>query len=275
VLSSLLLFVLIFVGIGVVLFAGTLLLQGAIYSEPVTGLLWRAPVAAAIVTLFLAGWCTLAGRSPGNYNTIFDFTAGEEEHFKQFWSVKRGRESLYISKPNSRNRMEPREKETNKIWSRSDSDGVVEAIIVEDKDGEKIRLEAELTPDGKFKAAQGEPVRYVEVGGKHRVMTDSDIGNISVVRWGRIYANIFLNLLHFIVWFAALWLILRFQWGHAFGLALALWLVVTFAIMPMLFKRAEDAARDVNRSVAAVVRPEAAFALVEAHRPASSASAVL
>ena len=88
-----------------------------------------------------------------------------------------------------------------------------------------------------------------------------------------IYANIFLNLLHLIVWFAALWLILRFQWGHAFGLALALWLVVTFAIMPMLFKRAEDTARGINRSVAAVVRYEAVLGLIEAHHPSSSASA--
>jgi ABC-type transport system involved in cytochrome bd biosynthesis fused ATPase/permease subunit len=39
-------------------------------------------------------------------------------------------------------------------------------------------------------------------------------------------------------------LLLRFQWGHAFGLALVLWLIMTLTIAPMLFKRTEDAARN-------------------------------
>src|SRR5262245_14018819 len=197
VLASLLVFVLIFVGIAVVVFAGTLLLQGSFYSEPVTQLFWRAPVASLTLTLFFAGWCYLAYRSPGNYNTLFDFTATQDEPlFKQFWSVKRGRETLYLRKPNSRGKDEYREKDSNKVWSRSDSEGVVSSIIVEEKEGEKTRFEAELTPDGKFKAPPGEPARYVEVGGRRRVMTDNDIGRISTVRWGRIVGNIFLNFLH-------------------------------------------------------------------------------
>jgi hypothetical protein len=246
VLSSVLLFALIFVGITVVVFAGTLLLQGSFYSEPVSHLLLRAPLASLLLTLFIAGWCFLAYRSPTTYGTLFDFTATENEtRFQQFWSVKRGKESLFEY---SKAHREYRDKNTHKRWSRSDSEGLVQAIIVEDKGGQKVRFEAELTPDGKFKAASGEPVRYVEVGGKGRVMTDGDPGKISTVHWGRIIGNILLNFLHLAVWFAALWLILRFQWGHAVGLALVLWLIVTFAIMPVLFKRMEDAARGGSRS---------------------------
>jgi hypothetical protein len=247
VLSSVLIFALFFVGIAVVVFAGTLLLQGSFYSEPVNHLLWRAPAASLVLTLFFAGWCYLAYRSPGTYGTLFDFTATEDEpRFPQFWSVKRGKESLYEY---SKGYREYRDKTTHKRWSRSDSEGVVQAIIVEDKGGQKIRFEAELTPDGKFKTAAGEPVRYVEVGGRKRVMTDGDIGRVSTVHWGRIVGNISLNFLHLAFWFAALWLLLRFQWGHAFGLALVLWLIVTFAVMPMLFKRMEDTARGASRSV--------------------------
>jgi hypothetical protein len=244
VLPPLFVFALLFAGIAVVMFAGTLLLQGSFYSEPVSQLYWRAPVAAAFVTLFIAGWCYLAYRSPGTHSTLFDFTATEDEFSaKQFWSVKHGQRSLFVAKPTSGRRYEYRDKATNKRWSRSDADGLVETVIITDKDGREIAFEAELTPDHKFKAGPGEPARYIEVGGRHRVMMDTDIGRISTVRWGRIYGNVLLNILHVIVWFAALWLLLRFQWGHALGLALVLWLIVTLAIMPMLFKRAEDAAR--------------------------------
>ena len=249
-LSSLLVFALLLVGIAVALFAGTLLLQGSLYSEPVSNLFWRAPAAAVVVTAFAAVWCYIAFRSPGNYNTIFEFSAASDrEHFDHFWSTKRGRENLYVSKRNSAGRFEYRDKDTNKTWSRSDSEGVVEAIIIEDSDGQKIRFEAELTPDGKFRAPAGEPVRYVEVNGKHRVMTDNDIGNITIARSGRVFANILLNFLHLIVWFAVLWLLLRFQWSHALGLAVVLWLIMTFAIMPMLFRRADEAGRGTGRTI--------------------------
>jgi hypothetical protein len=48
--------------------------------------------------------------------------------------------------------------------------------------------------------------------------------------------------LHLIVWFLCLWLLLRFQWGHALGLACVAWLVLTF-FLPPLFKKTEDLAK--------------------------------
>jgi hypothetical protein len=245
VLSSLLLYALLFAGIGVVVFAGTLVLQGAIYSEPVSQLYWRAPVAGLILTLFFAAWCYLAYRSPGSYNTLFAFTTSyDESTFEELTSYKRGNQTLYKRNKTSK---DYRDSANNK-WRRSGTDGVVDEIVVEDKkDGQKFRFHVELGPDGNFKS---EPARFVEVGGKGRVMLDNDIGHLSSVRWGLIFGNILLNIVHLVLWFAALWLILRFQWLHAFGLALVLWLIVTFAIMPMLFKRAEDAARSPGRTMA-------------------------
>src|SRR5207248_582839 len=196
------------------------------------------------------GWCFLAYRAPGNYNTLFEFTSASDQRlFPQFWAVKRGTEILYEDKTNSRGRHEYRDRKTNKVWSRSDSEGVVEAIVVEDN-GAKIRFEAELNPDRTFKAAPGEPVRYVEAGGRRRVMTDNDIGRLSTVRWGNILANLLLNFLHLVFWFAVLWLALRFQWGHALGLAAALWVVVTLTILPPLFKRMDDAGRSAGKTMA-------------------------
>src|SRR5207253_1619500 len=95
----------------------------------------------------------------------------------------------------------------------------------------------------KFKTGPGEPVRYVEEGGRHRVMTEDYLGTLSSKRWGRLLGNLLLNAVHFAVWFFCLWLLVRFQWTHALGLAFVLWLALTIVIMPMLFRSAEDAAR--------------------------------
>jgi len=229
-----------FLGLSVLLWAGTVFFQGYIYSEPVTGSIWRAPLAALILTAFTAFWCSLAYRHPGRYNTLFQFSSREDQAFNnKFWSVKKGKETLFVAKHNAKGRMEYRDPQ-GKPWSRSDSEGVTEAIIVEDQNGDKIRFETELTPEGKFKSIQGEPIRYVETGGRHRVMTEDYIGKLSEVRWGALLANIFFNFLHFLLWFACLWLLLQYQWSHAFGLAIIIWLVATLTLLPMLFKKSED-----------------------------------
>jgi hypothetical protein len=56
-----------------------------------------------------------------------------------------------------------------------------------------------------------------------------------------VFANLLLNFLHLGVWFACLWLLLRFQWGHALGFAVVLWLALTLTILPMLFTKTEAA----------------------------------
>jgi len=232
---------LLFLGVAVGLWAGTLFLQGYIYSEPVEQLYWRAPVCGLVVAVFIACWCWLDYRNPTRYGALFDVSARDTERFDKFWSMKNGKEILFSERKDARGRIDYFDKD-GKRWTRSDSDGIMEAVIIEDKDGQKARFNAELTADGKFKIEQGEPLRYLEADGKHRVMTDNYIGQISEWRVGFLVANLFLNVLHGIVWFLCLWLLLRFQWGHAFGLALVLWLTLTF-FLPTLFKKTEDLAK--------------------------------
>jgi hypothetical protein len=249
VLSLVLTFAVIFVGASLIIWAGTLFFQGYIYSEPADYLYLRGAAAGLALTLFFAFWCYLdyssVLRDPlhkqGGYNSLFEFTtANETIEFPQFWAVKNGKEILYKARKNAKGHTEYAN--AGKPWSRSDADGVVDAIIVEDSDGRKNRFDAELTPDHKFKAAAGQPVRYVEEGG-NRVMTDDYIGRITVTHRGRDLANLFLNFLHLMVWFACLWLIMRFQWSHALGLAFVAWMVMTLTVMPMLFRTTEQAAQ--------------------------------
>lgn len=236
-------FLVIFLGFAVFLWAGTLFFQGYIYSEPASALYWRAPAAGAALALFLCLWCFLDYRNPGRYNaTWFEPTASDDEVFDKFWSVKGNREILYQAHKTARGLIEY-SGANGRPWSRSDADGVVEAILVEDKDGQRIRFNAELTDDKKFKTAAGEPLRYVEAGGRGRVMTETYIGKLPVSHRGATLAKIVLSLFHLGLWFACLWFLLHFQWGHALGLAVVLWLVLTLTLLPIIFTKTEETAK--------------------------------
>jgi hypothetical protein len=254
-------FLVVFLALAIFLWAGALFFQGYLYSEPASQLYWRAPAAGGVLALFLAFWCFLDYRHPGRYNaTWFEPTANDDEVFNRFWSVKGNREILYVGRKNAHGLLEYRDPAGNP-WNRSDADGVVEAIIVEDKDGQRIRFNAELTEDKKFKTVPGEPVRYVESDGRGRVMTETYVGTLPVSHWGTSLAKTLLTLIHLGLWFACLWLLLHFQWGHALGLAVVLWLTLSLTVLPIIFTKAEETAKQhalpANKAVA--VRGGAAF----------------
>jgi hypothetical protein len=243
VLDLFLVFLLLFAALTVLFWTGTLFFQGYIYSEPVDQVYWRAPAAGLALTVILAFWSFLDYRSPRWYAAPLDFTATEREDLPKFWSVKQGREIPYVGKPTPPRGLLQYYDPRGDLWKRSDTEGVVEAILVEGRDGQKTRFEADLTKDGKFKTEKGDAVRYIEVGGRHRVMEDISIGRITTTRSGLVLGYLFLNLVHLGVWFAALWLILRFQWGHALGFGVVLWLMMSLTIMPMLLGRVEKVAQ--------------------------------
>src|SRR5262249_27294895 len=125
-------------------------------------------------------------------------------------------------------------------WSR-EAEGIVEAIIWEE-DGKKVRFNLELPPGEKVathKFKEGEMARYVEEGGQGRVLTEEDVrrGQQSRFLWGRFVVNILLNVMFLVAWFLCLWLLLRFQWGHALGLAIVLWVVTMLAVVPPVLDR--------------------------------------
>src|SRR5207245_11407013 len=113
--------------------------------------------------------------------------------------------------------------------------------------------------DKKFKTVPGEPVRYVETDGRGRVMTETYIGTLPVSHWGTSLAKILLTLIHLGLWFAGLWLLLHFQWGHALGLAVVLWLTLSLTVLPIIFTKTEETAKQhavpSNKAVAADCLP--------------------
>lgn len=232
------------VTLAVLLWVGTVWFQGYIYSEPVEQAYWRGPAAAAVITLFIAFWCWLNYRSPGQFPGQFQFTSGDDYQVKRLWAVRQGNETLYELTKNARGMAEYVNRPSNRPWQQHP-----DAIIVEEPTGDKVQFDAERDANGKFKVSSNKSLVYRDERG--RTMAEDRLGQLTVPRRGLLFANLLLNLVHLGVWFAALWLVLRFQWSHALGLAVVFWLLMTLTILHMVLLRTEEVGR--QRASAAVV----------------------
>src|SRR5262249_5142480 len=218
--------------------------QGSVYSEAAKGLEWRAPAAATAIVLFAGLWCYLDYRTPQRYGTLLDFSATDSREVNEFTAVRRkqGQDKVEEVVYTLRKTASPKREYMNakgQPWKRGDAEGYSTEAIVDKWDDESVRYEAQLT-DGKFPPNQ--PARYVEAGGR-RYMTEDQTGRFFFFRWGLLLGNLLLNAGHLAVWFLCGWLLLRFQWSHALGLAAIFWLGMTLLIQPMLLSRTEEVAR--------------------------------
>lgn len=266
--------------VGVVLYGlfwgGSAIAQGTLYTEPTTGLPWRAAAAAGAITALLAVWCLLnwgaTDRKNLPFTTLLEFKASGTVQVPEFWAIRIDEQGNPVGEPelytlgredNGRPAYFHRPAGTGerRKWVRADSRGLVAAVEVAEKpDGPRTRFSAPLEtvketrtgPDGapavverkvlkvpKVRSGMGQEtaldLRYTAPDGRY--MTDTAIGQVTSDRLLLALANLVLNALHFAVWFAVLWPLLRFQWAHALGLAVVMWLLTTFAVLPVLFER--------------------------------------
>src|SRR5262249_20272992 len=133
----------------------------------------------------------------------------------------------------------------NEKWTPVSEGAIFDALYI-DIDGQEVEFHPDLKKPGVFRKEAGE-VRYVEEGGS-RVITEGQVrqGVLYTHYTSVVLMNFLLNFLHFAVWFLCLWLILRFQWPHALGLSLVLWLIMTLTVLPMLVTKARDAGRETS-----------------------------
>ena len=66
-------------------------------------------------------------------------------------------------------------------------------------------------------------------------MSGDNPGRVHRKKTGVFLGNLLLNGLHFVVWWMAFWLGVRFQIWHAFGFAFLMWLFTMVAVQPVLF----------------------------------------
>ncbi len=222
---------LLWAALTVLLYSGARLLQGSFYSEPVTGLYWRAPAAAVFLTGFMGVWCLLNLSAPGQYAAIHEFSPTDDLQFKELKAVVRkdNKDQTIDYRLRSNERGQSEYRETKPPYRPLPSHP--EAIIIDDN-GAPVRFEPERDAGGHFRIAEGQALRYVDPQG--RVMSEDTVGRLGIFHWDRFLSNLALNGFHLLLWFACLWLLVRFHWTHALGLAFAIWLAMTLLILPML-----------------------------------------
>jgi hypothetical protein len=234
----------------VVLWAGTFFFQGYIYTEPSPGIFWQAPAAAALLTFGYTIWSLSvafsAEATPQNipYDALHRFSPKEDmselegKPAPKIWAIKLDRKKTGEDKDGERIEYKRIRDAQIKFHYEATTgahhpwqpDGVI-AIEIEKPDGVKMRFD--LAP-----LADGGNREFVSPDGWVITELSGQGGGPNVVpykfRWGRWLLNLFFNFGHLAVWFLALWLLLRFQWTHALGLAVVLWLIFTVTVLPML-----------------------------------------
>jgi hypothetical protein len=269
VLTLLLILIVTAVSLTVILWAGTFFFQGYIYTEPSPGIFWQAPAAAALLTLGYTIWCFSIALNPNAtgqnlpIDTIFRFSPKEEmpelqgRPAKRIWAIKIDRKKTgdnkdgeiveYVGKAAIRPQFQYWEVKEIKPhpWHKQD----VIAIEIEIEKPDRTKLRFDLTPTTEsdyrqFESQDGWVIREYEEG---------PTGVPIRFRFGRLLLNLFFNVCHFVGWFLGLWVLLRFQWTHALGLAVVLWLIFTLTMLPMMLGYAGSVAADRQRLRSALI----------------------
>jgi hypothetical protein len=257
--------------IGIVLaglfWVGALTLQGWWYSEPSSGMFWRAPAAGAAIALFIGLWCFINVKwtDPARENVPFghvtEFSFSEDSPptgVPFFYSVKNGKTTVYVQQAATYDTQgRPTGgatytiPETKQPWKTGDAEGLVKEVKIPYPDPDKPDdPKAHKTRDYKLVEPPGgrpEPGKYLTYKAEDgETITEVDVmsGKVSRTRWGLLFGYVLLHLLLFAVVFAAMWLLLRFQWAHALGLSFIVFLVLTLGVFKPLFDLTHAAAKE-------------------------------
>lgn len=237
----------------VLFWAGTLVVQGYLYQEPADRLPARAAASAALVAAFLTFWVWLDQRSPGKYDTFFEFAPYTTTSYAEFDAVRwRNDPAAKAFKKDEAGKVAERtttfrrkgggktapftEDGTGQPFQLGTADELTAAVLVKTGDGPPARFDAELKADPKT----GRPTyfgekRFVEAGGDRYVRGDQ-LGVLYVPSTAVVAGALALNAALFGVFLAAFWLGLRFELWHAVGLAVGFGLAMMLLGMPLLFK---------------------------------------
>jgi hypothetical protein len=259
----LLVFLFLVIGAALVVFflVGTLFLQGYLYTEPAEQLSWRAPAAGAALMMFFGLLCVSEAnidptRTPKR-NPLYPLIYSPDEDMspkevQYLWAVRRvGRDKTeevkYELKKYNIGPMQRTEYVQAAAREKHWNSAGVEAILIE-VDGQKDRFMApKKTPEGSYR-------RFVDADGWSMAEYDSGpTGKPERFRLDWFLGNLLLNLFHLGLWFACLWVLLRFQWPHALGLAVPLWLVVSLTVLPILLTQARSLAGPAPRQKTAAL----------------------
>ena len=255
---------------------GSLIAQGYLYNQPADRLPLRALAAAALMGSFLIMWVWIDKKSPGKYETFFEVEGEERSQFTEFEAVRvqpvhNGKQITYkpaevVSKVKRGvgAAAEFIDERTGKPFALSgtfppdNAELVTVAVVVKDETGNPVRYEAvmDVNPNTgeKTYSRNVDSRRFVQVKGD-RYIRPTQLGVIYVPR--TVFWALALNVVHYVVWFAAFWLLLRFNWKHSLLFATVFGLVTMLMLMPLLFK--PNRGPKLPEAVAAFVSPTRQF----------------
>jgi len=218
--------------------AGTLFLQGYLYSEPVHGIAWRGSAAGAAVAVFVGVWLLLAKSAPdGRYRTLLEFSPRDSTQFEVL--------SVPISERDDRRivykwvRVEGRFEYRRDGRPGPDTAWRARPIAIYAKEGDdEVKFVPDRDAKGNFKTEPNQPLLYRDARG--RVMAEDYPGRLEMYRWGQFFVNVLLNVAFLAVLFAALFFLLEFQFWHAFGLTWVMWGVLVLFVLPPMLTFAES-----------------------------------
>jgi hypothetical protein len=257
-------FVALAVGFAILLYALSVVLQSYLYEQAASRMTLRAIASGLIAAGFLTFWVNVNCKADvkDKYGTLFEFNTTATKNFDEFTAVRR-----HVHKGPDGKVLESRRpfvklgsgyfenKDPTKPLKLTTADYTVVAIEIPDGEA-KARFEAELfvadetkpgevkpvavadaPPDAKFSR---ETVRYFREANGRRYIEFSQLGtpgSIQSPSRAAFFGALALNLLHFVVWLAIFWLVLRFAFGSALGLAAGFGLTIMLFVMPILFER--------------------------------------
>lgn len=241
---------------------GGLVAQGYLYQQPAERLPLRALLGAALVGVFITIWVAIDRAAPGKYDTFFEFAPYSRTEFSEFEAVR------WVSPDGSKLKVDASgapvevlvkfhrgtgtqsdafiEEGTNLPFQlnssgKSGDSYMTAALLVKPKpDADPVRFNARLKGGAVktyYPGAEGR--RFIEEHGSRYVQADQ-LGVLYVPSTWTVIAALFLNLVHFLIWFAAFWAILQFSRGHAFILAVSFGLITMLLLLPLLFKIHRD-----------------------------------
>jgi hypothetical protein len=252
VLSLILVLFCLLVSLTVLIWIAAFFFQGYIYTQPSPYLFWQAPAAAILLVLGFSIWCfsiALSEKaSPTNIpvDTLFRFNPHIdmfERPAPRLWAItvdtskpadqRKEAEVLYVSRRDSQTQFHYEDTSVKpRPWQ---GKGVI-AVEIETPDGARMRFEP-------AQVGLGEYPRYVSKEGWIMPVFESGPNGLpQKFSVGRMSLNLLFNFGHLLAWFLGLWVILRFQWSHALGLAIVAWVAMTLIFLPMLLSFAASVA---------------------------------
>lgn len=252
-----LVFLMLLLGLFALFLGGGMVAQGFLYQNPAERMPLRAAAAAALVAGFITLWVWVDRRSPGRYDTLFNFVAYTTADFNEFeavrWAGSGGKLKLgadgkpvetvaKFTRPNANAKFT--EEGTGLPFTMLGTTGATSYMtgavrIKGPGDAEPVRYNATLKDDMRTKEkVYSERPRFVEEKGSRYVEAEAgnQMGKLFVPSTGTVFGALTLNAMLFVVWLVALWPVMRFSFGHALMFAAALGLLTMLGAMPLLFK---------------------------------------